>query len=81
MSVMVICGRSKHVRRHWNTADRMEDLLSKISDQLLQACHVHIVHVEYEETRGNLWKKSPESVRAAIAECQQLHDVFVDHYR
>ncbi len=59
----------------------MEDLLSKICDQLLQACHAHIVHVEYEETRGNLWKKSPEKVRAAIAECQQLRDAFHDNYR
>lgn len=59
----------------------MEELLGKVSDQIIQSCHVFILHVEHDESRNNLWKKSPEKLCEAIAECLKLRETFVDNYK
>ena len=55
--------------------------MGRLSEQVLQVCHVYIINVEFEDSRSNLWKKTPEKLCAAIQECLQLREVYIDNFK
>jgi hypothetical protein len=59
----------------------MESLLSRLANIFIQACKKHVLSVDGEDPRGNLWKKSPVKLCEAFQHCVRLRLAFEDHYR
>ena len=59
----------------------MEDLLVKITLQLITACKNHILAVQGEATGNRLWEKDPQQLVAALDASLKLNEAYQEQYR
>jgi dynein heavy chain, axonemal len=59
----------------------MENLFSKITLQLINACKRHVLSVQAEETGNRLWDKDPKALIPHLEACLKLNEAYQEQYR
>jgi len=69
------------IARYFNTTERMEDLFSKVTYQMINSCKAYILSVQAEETGSRLWEKDPQTLIAHMEACLKLNVAYQEQYR
>eukprot|EP00966_Prymnesium_polylepis_P031767 739338-Prymnesium_polylepis.1 len=63
------------IARYYNTNERMETLLCKIGNQIINRC------VAYLESHGKLWEQPVDELLQRLQHCIELDDAFREEFR
>jgi dynein heavy chain len=66
------------IARYYNTKDRMTNLFSKITDQMISNCKQCI---ESGKDKDSLWEKDPQELVRQLESCLKLNEAYQEQYR
>jgi len=66
------------IARYYNTKDRMTNLFSKITDQMIANCKQCI---ESGKDKDSLWEKDPQELVRQLEACLKLNEAYLEQYR
>jgi len=66
------------IARYYNTKDRMTNLFSKITDQMISNCKQSI---ESDNNKDSLWEKDPQELVRQLESCLKLNEAYQEQYR
>jgi dynein heavy chain, axonemal len=69
------------IARYFSTPEQMTDLFVRITNQMIQNCQTWILSLEEDDTRDDLWKKSPVPLVRRFQDCIDLNKAYQETYR
>ena len=66
------------IARYYNTSERMTSLFSKITDQMIANCKLHIVG---DDNIDALWEADPQELVRKLEACLKLNEAYEEQYK